>query len=84
MTAEELQTFVGKNVRVFREGALEGTGELLEVIPGALDIYDPETGGVKTVQLGDLTLRWDDSGLGREVRASRRYGDVWRLVEVTA
>lgn len=76
---EDLRAFVGQQVHVFRDNAQEGTGELIEVIPGDFGQWTPE--GVVTVHVEDKTLHWEDVTQGTQV-ASRRQSNAWRLVPV--
>lgn len=82
MDATELQTFVGKRVEVRRDGALEGTGELLEVIAGDFNTGGVDGEGQPIIEtVGDKQLRWIDDTVG-DLTAARRYGNRWHLTEV--
>lgn len=82
MDATELRTFIGKRVQVRRDGALEGTGELLAVVPGEFNTGQVDAEGTPIMeQVEDKALRWVDDTVG-EIEAARRYANRWHLTEV--
>lgn len=83
VNAEELRTFIGKRVRVLRDTAEEGRGELVDVIPGTFEVWNDETQQADPVNVGDKELRWIDDKVG-DLTAARRYGNVWRLEELAS
>jgi hypothetical protein len=78
---DDLRALIGTQVRVLRDGALEGTGELLEVIGGDLGFYNTETSQPDSAWVEDKTLHWADVAQGDQV-ASRRYSNRWQLEPV--
>lgn len=83
VNAEELRTFIGKRVRVLRDTAEEGRGELIDVLPGTFEVWNDQTQQPEPVDVGDKALRWIDDKVG-DLTAARRYSNVWRLEELAS
>lgn len=80
MDIDELRSFIGLTVRIFRNGRLEGEGELLAVNPGSFPAVGPN-GEPTTVEVEDYSLTYVDTQLG-ELPIARRASCVWRLEAV--
>lgn len=81
MDIDELRSFIGLPVQIFRNGRLEGTGELKAVNAGEFPAVGPNGEPTKT-QVEDYSLTYDDVDLGKELTIARRASCVWRLEAV--
>lgn len=85
MTPQELRTFVGKDVRVFRDEIFEVRGVLEEVLPGVVIVAELDEDGNEVAverEVEDRTLSLHSVPEGAPFSIIRSAEQTFRLEEV--